>query len=93
MVDEALSISTFQPEHVLLCNRHIDQGISILPGRDIDYGEAREKHLREEVGVTWLESGESSYLLYTSGTTARPKGIQRDTGGYAVALAASMRYV
>jgi propionyl-CoA synthetase len=93
MVDEALSISTFQPEHVLLCNRHIDEGISIQPGRDIDYAQAREKHLREEVGVTWLESGESSYLLYTSGTTARPKGIQRDTGGYAVASAASMRYV
>jgi propionyl-CoA synthetase len=93
IVDEALSISTFQPEHVLLCNRHIDEGISIRPGRDIDYGQEREKHLGEEVGVTWLESGESSYLLYTSGTTARPKGIQRDTGGYAVALAASMRYV
>jgi propionyl-CoA synthetase len=93
MVDEALSISTFQPEHVLLCNRHIDEGITIQPGRDIDYAQAREKHLWEEVGVTWLESGESSYLLYTSGTTARPKGIQRDTGGYAVALAASMRYV
>ena len=93
MVDEALSMSKFQPEHVLVCHRHIDEGIPMKPGRDLDYAEAREKHLRDEIGAVWLESGEPSYLLYTSGTTAIPKGIQRDTGGYAVALAASMRYV
>src|ERR1700730_9824680 len=93
MVDEALQIAKFQPEHVLVCHRHIDEGISHQAGRDVDYAQAREKHGRDEVGVTWLESGESSYLLYTSGTTARPKGIQRDTGGHTVALAASMRYV
>jgi propionyl-CoA synthetase len=93
MVDEALSIAKFQPEHVLVCNRHLDEGISLRTGRDVDYAQARAIHLRDEVGVTWLESSDSSNLLYTSGTTARPKGIQRDTGGYAVALAASMRYV
>ena len=34
-----------------------------------------------------------SYILYTSGTTGKPKGVQRDTGGYAVALAASMKHI
>jgi propionyl-CoA synthetase len=93
LVDEAISISKHKPEHVLVCNRHIDDGAHLIEGRDLDYAEAREKYLHSEIAVTWLESGDPSYLLYTSGTTAMPKGIQRDTGGYAVAMAASMRYV
>ncbi len=40
--------------------------------------------------MAWLESNETSCILYTSGTTGKPKGVQRDVGGYAVALATSM---
>src|SRR3984957_11035740 len=74
MVDEAISMAKFQPEHVLVCNRHIDEGMSLKAGRDLDYAEARDQHLRAEVGPTWLESGDPNYLLCPSGTTPTPKG-------------------
>ena len=93
LVDEAISMAKCQPEHVLVCDRHIETGVLTIAGRDLDYAELREEHLSEEVPAVWLESGDPSYLLYTSGTTAKPKGIQRDTGGHAVAMAASMQYV
>jgi propionyl-CoA synthetase len=64
-----------------------------VPGRDLDYAEQVAKHPDADAPVAWLESSDPSYILYTSGTTGRPKGVQRDTGGYAVALAASMEYI
>jgi propionyl-CoA synthetase len=64
-----------------------------VEGRDHDYAPLREKHLGAVVPCTWVPSTHPSYTLYTSGTTGKPKGVQRDTGGYAVALAASMKHI
>ncbi len=93
LVDEALRLSRSPPEKVLICRRGLDAGMPVQPGRDLDYAPLRERHLDAEVPVAWLESNEPSYILYTSGTTGKPKGVQRDTGGHAVALAASMKHI
>jgi propionyl-CoA synthetase len=93
LVDEAISLAKSPPAKVLLVDRGLDKACRRFEGRDVDYAAARERHAGAKVPVTWLESNEPSYILYTSGTTGKPKGVQRDTGGYAVALAASMDYI
>ena len=93
LVDEALRLAQAPPRHVVIVNRGLDAQLPLVPGRDLDYATLRSEHLAADVPVTWLESNEPSYILYTSGTTGKPKGVQRDTGGYGVALAASMRHI
>ena len=93
LVDESMRLARHPPAHVLLVDRGLDKSMARVAGRDVDYAAERERHAGTRVPVTWLESSEPSYILYTSGTTGRPKGVQRDTGGYAVALASSMRHI
>ncbi|MGM8060538.1 propionate--CoA ligase [Vogesella indigofera] len=94
LVDEALTLAgASAPAKVIVVNRHLAEAPMMKPGRDLDYAALREQHLIDRAEVTWVESNHPSYILYTSGTTGKPKGVQRDTGGYAVALAASMDYI
>jgi propionyl-CoA synthetase len=92
LLDEAIALSVHKPAKVLMVDRGLAP-FSRVEGRDEDYSVWRERQAGVEVPCAWVDSTHPSYTLYTSGTTGKPKGVQRDTGGYAVALAASMKHI
>ncbi|MEO8281281.1 MAG: propionate--CoA ligase [Ideonella sp.] len=92
LLDEAIRLAKHKPAKVLLVDRGLSE-MAMVDGRDVDYAGLREHNLSSVVPCVWLESNATSYTLYTSGTTGKPKGVQRDTGGYAVALAASIKHI
>ena len=89
LLDEAIDLSAHKPAAVLLVDRGLAPA-AMRAGRDHDWAALRAQHLDAQVPCAWVESTHPSYTLYTSGTTGKPKGVQRDTGGYTVALAASL---
>ncbi|HEX2547518.1 MAG TPA: propionate--CoA ligase [Ramlibacter sp.] len=92
LLDEAIRISSHKPDAVLLVDRKLAP-MEKVAGRDHDWATLADRHMRAQVPCEWLDATDISYTLYTSGTTGRPKGVQRDVGGYAVALAASMKHI
>jgi propionyl-CoA synthetase len=93
LVDESLKLAKQPPRKVLIFRRGLDANMPVVAERDVDWDTLARDFGNASVPCAWLESNEPSYILYTSGTTGQPKGVQRDVGGYAVALASSMKTI
>jgi len=90
LVDSALEIAEHQPEFVVLMQRPQAQA-TMRAGRDLDWHELMSR--ADPAACVPVAATDPLYILYTSGTTAKPKGVVRDNGGHAVALRWSMPHV
>ena len=89
-LDEAIEIAAHKPEKCVLVQRPQIMA-ELKPGRDLEWGELEAS--ADPADCVTVSATDPLYILYTSGTTGRPKGIVRDNGGHAVALKWSMKHI
>ncbi|MCA1186718.1 propionyl-CoA synthetase [Saccharopolyspora sp. 6V] len=89
LLERALELADHSPDHCIVLQR--PQAVAELGGRDLDWHEVIAT--AKPADCVPVGSTDPLYILYTSGTTGKPKGVVRDTGGYAVALTWSMRNI
>ncbi len=90
LLNKAIEIASHKPEKCIIYQRRLVDA-ELIPGRDISWNEIMAK--AEPVACEPVQATDPLYILYTSGTTGKPKGVVRDNGGHAVALRWSLENI